>query len=161
MKLKLLSALLLSSLSTVAFADMKPHVYIGAEVGSADPDVDGADAETSMSLIGGYYFTDTFSAELGYIDFGGDADATTFSIRGKGSYYFTEAFSIYGRAGIGFGSVEGLDGSESNTDLTFGFGASVRVAEKANLTAGYDTYSLGDDISVDVNVISIGAIFHF
>ncbi len=156
-------ALVMLGASAVACADMKAHPYVTGIIGSADVDTSGAESRTSFSVLGGYYLNENFSVEGGYTDLGDedDTDVSVVSVSMRGSYPMNESVSLYGKFGIAHASVDYSGGSESNTDLTYGVGASIRVAESVNLNVSYDNFSIGDSESVDFNVIGLGATIHF
>jgi OmpA-OmpF porin, OOP family len=140
--------------------------------------------DMSWKILGGYQVNRNFSVELGYIDFGKvkahDATDTVtvkahaFDLMGVGILPFADRFSVYGKLGVYHGTADahvrlgslGVSDSESDdsTDLTFGLGASFDITRQVTARAEWQRYSDvgGSDIGkTDVDVISLGVLFHF
>jgi len=154
--------------------------YIGGHLGQAD--IDELDEEdTSWKLVGGYRFSRNFAAEIGYIDFGKtrlsagaeflELKANAMELLGVGSLPVADRLSVYGKLGVYRGEAEarfnlpslGLgSGSEkdSNTDLTFGFGASYDATRNIAVRGEWQRYQdVGD--ATDIDVLSLGVLFRF
>jgi OOP family OmpA-OmpF porin len=154
--------------------------YLGGHLGQAD--VDGLDEDdTSWKIVGGYKFSRNFAAEVGYIDFGKtrislgseflELKANAMELVGVGSLPVADRFSVYGKLGVFRGEAKarfnlpslGLgSGTEkdSNTDLTFGFGASYDATRNIAVRGEWQRYQdVGD--ATDIDVLSLGVLFRF
>lgn len=151
------------TMSSFANADMKPHPYLSASLGNADyADVDVTD--TSFAITGGYYASKNLKMEASYTDLGseGSVSASAISLVVVGAAPLNETIALFARGGIANGKVKDGSNSYSTVDVTYGFGVSFRIAEKANINASYDMYTVGDDdFNVDVSVLALGATVHF
>lgn len=167
-------------------------VYVGGHIGQASvkefcdgvggTGVSCEDSDTAWKALVGYQFNRNFAVELGYIDLGEvdargpggtvSAEATAFELVAVGSLPVADRFSVYGKLGLFRGETDArvntvlrnLSLSETNTDLTFGFGARFDVSRNFAVRAEWQRYSDvggGDIGESDVDVISIGALFRF
>jgi OOP family OmpA-OmpF porin len=137
------------------------------------------DKDTAWRILGGYQFNRNFAVELGYTDLGEvtasfgtlreTISSTAFELVGVGMLPVAERFSVYGKLGIYRASTEdetnfGFSAKESNTDITFGFGARFDITKNIAVRGEWQKYSDvgGPDIGEsDVDVISIGVLFKF
>mgnify|MGYP003385510524 CR=1 FL=1 len=144
-------------------------MYIGANLGSAQIDVTGLDASTAFSVLGGYTINSNFAAEVAYVNFGSvdivpgvTVKSSALSVSGVGSFPLNDQFSLIGKLGLASTNIEVTGApSEKNTGLTWGVGAQFNVDKQIGIRAGYDAYKVGDVVTEDENVMSIGAIFKF
>ena len=162
--------------------------YAGLSLGQADAknfcddlagtgiSCDGKD--TAWKIFGGYQFNRHFAAELGYTDLG-EANASVAGLRetikanaielvAVGMLPVVDRFSVYGKLGLYRGETEdetnfGFSAKETNTDLTFGFGARYDFG-RLGVFGQWQRYADiggGDIGESDVDVISIGVLFRF
>lgn len=79
-----------------------------------------------------------------------------------GEWPLTEMLDIYGRLGFAFAEASASNmlasDSESESDISYGIGATYEMSENFNLDVGYANYVSGD---LDVNGIYIGAQMPF
>lgn len=142
------------------------------------------DKDTTWRVFGGYQVNKNFALEFGYSQLGEITaqdstgrialDATAFEFTVLGILPVADKFSIYGRAGlymadtelaatvVGLGSVTV---SESNTDLTFGFGVRYDFTRNFAVRAEWQRYTdLGGGnviLEGDLDVMSIGVVYRF
>ena len=165
--------------------------YIGATFGQSKVDledcgggVDCDDKDTAWRILGGYQLNRNFALELGYHDLGTarqsvpgiasiDFKANAIEFLAVGMLPINNQFSLYGKAGLYRGEVKasatlfGVSDSlkETNTDLTFGFGAQFNVTRELGLRAEWQRYtSMGDNATIgesDVDVMSLGLVYRF
>lgn len=163
--------------------------YVGASIGQATvkdsceglsgSGVSCDDTDTAWRIVGGYRFNRNFSAELGYTNFGkfqasgfglsDEIKANAFELTGIGSFPVAERFSLFGKIGFYRADVQertnfGFSADETNTDLTFGFGASFELSRAIALRGEWQRYSDvggGDIGKADVDVFSLGVIVSF
>ena len=165
--------------------------YLGATFGQSSMDledcgggVDCDDEDTAWRILGGYQVNRNFAIEVGYHELGTatqsipglatlDFKANAFELLAVGMLPINNQFSLYGKAGIYRGEVKAtlnvLGSSDSlketNTDLTFGFGAQFNVTRELGLRAEWQRYtSMGDNATIgesDVDVMSLGLVYRF
>lgn len=150
--------------------------YIGASIGSTDFDACGGapagascdDKDTGWKIVGGYKFSTSLSAEVGYIDMGevvasaggltADIGVTTFYFAGLAAWPLGDSgFSIFGKLGFHLWDVDaGAFGSDDGTDLMWGLGMQYDLSKNLGLRVEYEAF---DD--ADVNLLSVGFIYSF
>jgi OmpA-OmpF porin, OOP family len=168
--------------------------YIGAALGQAEVDIDcdGAtscdEKDSSWKILGGYQFNKHFAVELGYVNLGeasasgpagglGTASVTfesaAFDLVAVGSLPLGDRFSIFGKIGLYRADTDVnacvtalgcASDSDSNTDLTFGFGVRFDIMRNLGVRAEWQRYSdvaASDFGESDIDVISIGVIWKF
>ena len=165
--------------------------YIGATFGQSSVDLEDCgggvecdDKDTAWRILGGYQINRNFAVEVGYHDFGTstqsipglatlDFKANSFELLAVGMLPINNQFSLYGKAGVYRGEVKatlnilGVSDStkETNTDLTFGFGAQFNVTRQLGIRAEWQRYtSMGDSDTIgesDVDVMSLGLVYRF
>ena len=148
------------------------------------------DQDTAWKVFAGYQFNRHLAVEAGYTDLGefglsgvlggvsvrGTIEVTAFELMGVGSFPVAERFSLYGKLGLyraeteqtitgTFGPVTRTDSvSESNTDLTFAFGARFDITRNLGIRAEWQRYldvgggEIGED---DIDVLSLGVLWRF
>jgi OOP family OmpA-OmpF porin len=191
---KLLAFIAASFLAAPAFAQSPDSgFYVGGHLGQAEgrdacndfsgvPGVSCDDKDTAWRILGGYQFNRNLSIEGAYTDLGElsatgpggsvSAEASALELVGVGSFPLTNRFSLYGKAGVYRGEVEGrldtalVTGSDKdeNTDFTYGAGVKFDMTQNVALRAEWQRYNDmgGDDTTeTDVDVLSVGAIFKF
>ncbi|MGQ0800704.1 MAG: outer membrane beta-barrel protein [Pseudomarimonas sp.] len=164
-----LAALMLCALAGGASAE--EGFYVGGGAGQAFVDEGLYDDEDfTLSVFGGYQFNRHFAVEGGYIDLGeiepeaGGAalDADSLQLAAVGFVPITEAFSLYGKAGLHRWDADTglalINGEDSGTDPTYGFGAQYRFSERFALRADVSRFEMED---VDVDVAQLQARFDF
>lgn len=150
------------------------------------PNFTADEKDSSWKIFGGYRFDENLSVEFAYVDLGEAtvvavnggltdtyrAAVTGLGLSGIGSLPVGNNFSLFGRfglilwdsdlqvcfEGIGCGS-----GTESGTDLAFGFGAKLDLARNLGLRAEYTMYDI-DKLEAgtgDFTVLSISAVLNF
>ena len=148
------------------------------------------DKDTAWKLFGGYQFNRHLAVEAGYTDLGevglsgavggvsvrGTIEVTAFELMGVGSIPVMDRFSLYGKLGLyhaetkrnitgTLGPITSTDNDkETNTDLTFAFGARFDITRNLGLRAEWQRYldvgggEIGED---DVDVLSVGMLWRF
>jgi OOP family OmpA-OmpF porin len=159
--------------------------YIGGTIGKTDVDLECGggitcdDSDTAWRILGGYQLNRNFAVEAGYHDFGkasqsipglsADFKAKAWEIVGVGAVPIGSQFALYGKAGFYRGEVDvrtgGQSTEETNTDLTFGFGAQYNFNRQLGLRAEWQRYAdMGDNSTIgesDVDVLSVGIVYRF
>lgn len=166
----------MTSLAAGPIAAQAQGWYAGAGIGQADYDV-LSEKDTSFKLFAGYSFNPNVAAEFGYVDLGeaevsGGGASASVSADGLeatvvGVLPVGNNVSLLGRVGLfnwdaeakatipGFGSASG---SDSGTDLTYGFGAQFDLQKSFALRAEYQVYDVDGD---DVNNLGVSGVFRF
>ena len=148
------------------------------------------DKDTAWKVFGGYQFNRHFGVEVGYTDLGevgisgvlsgvsvrGDIGVTAFDLMAVGAIPVMDRLSVYGKLGIyraeterkitgTLGTVTVTDtDKETNTDLTFAFGAKFDITRNFGVRVEWQRYldvgggDIGED---DVDVLSVGLLFRF
>ena len=174
----LISLLLFLSLP----ASAESGFYFGAGLGSATlkDDFDGLQIDTdatAFQLAAGWRFSEFFSAELGYQDFGDfqqtvDVNGTPsvasltadgFTLGIGGALPLSDRFSLTGRLGSFFwdGDAEINNVSQASpedTNLFYGAGASFKLTPGFHLTGNWTRFELEDTQS---DVFALGFQYHF
>lgn len=179
-KVIIVAAAALASAPLTAIAD--GHFYVGGSVGSASlaEDFDGFDVDTDSTafrIVAGWQFSDYFSLEGGYhnfgtfeqsLDVGGErldinlqADGVT--LGATGMIPLGETFALYGRAGFFFwdGDAQINDLSRArpeDTNLYIGAGVRFKIFNRLSLVGDWTRYELDDTRS---NVASLGLTLGF
>jgi OmpA-OmpF porin, OOP family len=189
-------ALALLSASLLAFPALAQSpdsgFYIGGHLGQAEakdscddfnaPGISCDDKDTAWRVLGGFQFNRNLAIEGAYTDLGefsasgpggsARAEASALELTGVGAFPLGNAFSVYGKAGIYRGEVDGrldatlVSGSaeDTNTDFTFGAGVKFDMTQNVALRAEWQRYNDmgGDDTTeTDVDVLSVGLLYRF
>jgi OmpA-OmpF porin, OOP family len=144
------------------------------------------ESDQSYKLFVGYDFNRNFAAEIGYVDLGGvratgtvgaiaatvETDVNGFELVGVGKFPITQNFSLIGKLGVlrwdadarvsGAGLTGG--GSDTGTDVTFGFGLRYTLTRSIGLQADWQRYrDVGSSTSGsnDIDVLGISLLFKF
>jgi OmpA-OmpF porin, OOP family len=165
--------------ATAAHADVQPGFYAGLGIGSAsaEDDESGFDGDdTGFKLYGGYSFNDNFAIEVAYLDGGAPDDrfgsidveleVTGFNASAVGRLPVSETVSLFGK--IGFASYDleatassgGLSASadDSDSDLSYGVGASVSFAERFEVRVEWEAIDVSDGA---FSFLSVGGLVRF
>ena len=137
------------------------------------------DKDTAWKIFGGYQVNRNFAAEFGYTNLGeisvsgfgfnASAEATAWELVGVGSFPVANRLSLFGKIGFYRAEAEyedntGVTADESNTGLTFGFGARYDITRNLGLRLEWQRYSDvgGDDTGEsDVDVLGVSVIWKF
>lgn len=140
----------------------QPSPYVGADAlfWELDPDGRADDRDsTGLRLRAGVAFNDYFALE-GHLGTGGsDGGLDLDYLAGgyaKGMLPITPSFTLYGL--LGATEVE-FDGADSETDVSYGGGASYALMPNLSLDADYMRYL--DESNYDFDAVSLGASYHF
>jgi len=159
----------LTSLSTAALAD----IYIGVNVGQAEPDVSGFDSDTSFGMLAGYNLNEYFAVEVNYTDLGQSSDNVdpvwTISSDGFGAalvgrYAVKEQLEVFAKVGAFAWDAElseagaGTIASDDGTDLAWALGAAYSFTDNIHIVGQFRRFDIADG---DVDNITIGANFSF
>lgn len=178
-----LAILFMSLLSHIAVA--QSDFYIFGAIGNADADValggrnSVEDDGSSFMLGGGYKFSENFSLEAAYLDFGKqngqtdcppgfaclliplrtEADVTALSVSVIGSFRISDTLDGYGRLGVTSWDVE-YDGisaafDDSGEDLHYGIGLRWSFEDHWKVFAEYT------QIDLDIDSVSFGIRYDF
>jgi OOP family OmpA-OmpF porin len=163
--------------------------YVGATVGQATAKDwcnglggTGAscdDSANAWKIFGGYQINRNFAAELGYANLGkvtaslgsltDEAKATAWELSAIGAWPIADRFAVFGRLGAYRAELKedtnfAGNFSNTNTDLTYGFGVRYEVTANFGLRAEWQRYSKvggGDLDKSDVDVLGITALWNF
>lgn len=140
----------------------QPSLYVGGDAMFWEFDPDGHHDDfdsTGLRLRAGVAFNDYFALE-GHVGSGGsDGPLDLDYLAGgyaKGMLPITPRFKIYGL--LGATEVE-FDGADSESDVSYGGGASYALMPNLSLDADYMRYL--DDSDYDFDAVSLGASYHF
>jgi OmpA-OmpF porin, OOP family len=163
------------ALPAAAQMDMSTsNLYVGAtfgqsKFGDACEGASGScdDKDTAWRALVGYQFSPMFSAEVGYHNLGsisdssGSADAKLWELVGIAAFPIQQ-FNIYGKLGGYRAKFEGGGTDDSSTGWTAGIGAGFEPMRNLGLRLEWQRYnSVGSGDGIDVDVISIGALWRF
>ncbi|WMC09356.1 OmpA family protein [Oceanimonas pelagia] len=144
--------------------------YLGAGAGYADyEDIDrnntGADDNAeAVSLFGGYNFNQYFGAELGFSNYGGDADTRALNLSAIGRLPLTERVSVFGEVGALGWDADVANGDEGVSPLA-GLGLAYRASDLVDVQLRYRRIEdMGDLVNngfeTDVNNVMLELVLH-
>jgi OOP family OmpA-OmpF porin len=149
------------------------------------------DKDRAFKFFGGYQFTPNLAVELAYNSLGTakassgeEVDLSAAELGAVLSWPLAHRFALFGKLGMYVGEMEGRGTDDAvpaifppppprqlrgwragnNTDLTFGFGAAYDLTRNAALRVEWQRYNkLGpsDSPKIDIDVLSLGALFRF
>ncbi|NHI01482.1 OmpA family protein [Oceanimonas sp. MB9] len=144
--------------------------YLGAGAGYADyEDIDrnnsGLDNDSeAVSLFGGYNFNQYFGTELGFTNFGGDADTRALNLSAIGRLPLGESFSLFGEVGALGWDTDVANGDEGVSPLA-GLGVAYRASDLVDVQLRYRRVEdMGDEgrngFETDVNNVMLELVLH-
>lgn len=113
------------------------QMYFGAGGGEARTN----SSETSWKAYGGYQFTPTWGAEVGYNDLGryNGANIESWTLAGTGKLPLGERWSLLGKLGAAANRPE-FAGAANRTDLLFGVGVGYSLNKNLGLRLEYEDF---------------------
>jgi OOP family OmpA-OmpF porin len=163
----------LSAALLAPMAALGQGLYLGGGIGDSELDEFG-NSNTSLRLLGGYWFSDRFALELAYQDFGTfkkravRAEAESLSISALGALPINQQWSLFARAGLARTSTEvragGWRDSDDDFSLALGLGVSWLVAPQVELRADYELLhdvSFGSTDDSDIDTFGVSAVYRF
>lgn len=179
-----------------ALADNTGKFYVAGDLGSAsysnvDPNIPGVTNTAfpnpgMVRIAGGYQFSPTWAAEVGYSKFGdsvvdygnlglGAGKATlamnSLQVAAVGAYPLNPQFDLIGKLGLasnkaeltGTGILAAAAASESKTDLLIGLGVQYHVSQQVTLRAQYDSFGkfTKDTNPIKASALSVGVAYSF
>jgi hypothetical protein len=162
---KIIALAITAALSTAAQAD---GFYVGGDVGKSrisDIEFKG----TSYALYGGYNFSDSIAAEVGYRNLGKETytlsgrsatvKLSAFQVSAVFSAAVSKEFSVFGRLGVNTVDIKATGpagvGKADETRALVGFGARYALSKEFGLRAEFQKPAS------DVKVFSFGADYRF
>ena len=151
-------------IGTLAAAPAWSQAYVGAAIGQSDLD---RTTDTAVKAFGGYQFKPGFAIEGGYQTLGSvtiagrSADISAFDVGFIGAWELGNRFALLGRVGVYRAETSG---GGTNLGPVFGLGVSYELTHSAAFRLEWQRFDkLGPDTqpSLDIDVISIGALFRF
>ncbi len=156
--------------------------YVEGFFGSTSLDLPGEltfDDETAFGFWGGYAFSDNFSVEAGYGNWGDFSESvfdgidaytvsteiSSFNVGIKGLVPLDSGVYLQGKVGMALWDTsttfsDGFPGfTDDGNDLYFGFGASYLFSDTSYVTVDYLMAELDDDVDVSVVSMGIGMLF--
>ena len=142
------------------------RTYIGGNLVWADYSASGFGSATPTALAGrfGREFTRNLAVE-GRLGLGIDDDEGVdldhlFGVYGRAILPLADIFSIYGMLGFTAGKVSAPGrGSDSDTDISYGFGADLAVGR--NLAVNFEWAKLFEGSGYDVEATSVGIVYRY
>jgi OOP family OmpA-OmpF porin len=139
---------------------MAGDAYVGAAVGKSHLDanhggyfINQADNEGAYKLFGGYQFTPSFGAEIGYADLGrpsidsrGNLKFRTSYAAATGTLPLSESLSLSGKLGIAAtrttlrGANFGGSESQNRASIMTGVGLGYALTEKTSVVVEYENF---------------------
>jgi len=156
MKKHVLLAALMAALSGGAMA----QAYMGVDVGSTK--IDDLGSKSSFGIYGGYAFSKTMAAELGYRKLGTydvlgvPVKASSIQLSGILGAEVKEGFVVYGRLGMNQlkAAVSGF-GSDTSTKVLWGLGMDAKLSGNTAARIEYQKPAS------DTGTLSVGLKFSF
>lgn len=157
----------------------------GLEAAGATGVVTSVDnTDTGWKLFGGYRFNKNIGVEAAYVNLGSltgnatyatlvgsplrlSADADGFLYSVVGTLPVSGAVAVFGKVGIfawnvdatGTASLVPFNASGDGTDLAYGLGVNWKISKSLGLRTEWERFQ--DLSDVDVDLLSLGATFHF
>ncbi len=180
--------LLSTFIAAPALADNTGNFYMAGDLGSSSySNAKGSDGITSFNnpgmarIAGGYHFSPTWAAEVGYstfgdsvIDYGATGKDTvkvsSVQVAAIGNLPLSAQFDLTGKIGFASNSakysttVVGIGAAdESKTDLLIGVGAQYHVSSQFSLRAQYDNFGkTGKGASpIKASAFTVGVAYNF
>jgi len=139
--------------------------YVAAN--GLNADYDGGSDESGYNVAVGKYLNDNVSIEVGYADFGGDADnvngidaefeATAIQVSALGYLSVSKNAGLFARVGIerikADASVNTLRANLDETNLYYGVGGYVKVSDKVDIRLEIQRHELLD---TELDTVSAG-----
>ena len=179
---RFIAAVLLATFTFVAPANAGDRPFhVAANVGqSSIDDADGIridDSATAFRLDTGYRFSNWFGFDAAYVNMGTldanvevqpgttssfEASADGFELGLVGRIPLGDKFAVFGRIGnywwSGDVTIDGVESSESSSDVSYGIGAEFAIRPSFVLTADWRRYTLDD---VDLDAAMLGLVVRF
>ena len=131
----------------------------------------------AWKIFGGYQFTRSLAAELGYSDLGetkasgvqsgvavnGNVSSKALELVGVGSMPLMQELSLYAKLGIYHGSTDS-SATGTNTDFTVGFGVQVSILRNLAARAEWQKYNdVGSNNTgkTDIDALSAAVLYRF
>lgn len=136
--------------------------YIGFSLGEADDEILN-ESDTGYKLLGGYRATENLGGEIAFVDLGSYVnnllDQYGVSFQGVGYLPVGHNLDLFGKLGLFAWTVDVGGFTDDGMDLTYGFGASLRIDNRVSVRAEWERFT---DISGgDVDLLSAGIAYHF
>lgn len=147
----------------------QPGGYLGFSLGSADDEILN-ESDTGYKLLGGYVASANLGGEIAFVDLGsypafdpffGPVILDQYGIAFNGIGYLPVGnnFDLFGKLGLFAWTVDVGFATDDGLDLTYGFGASLRMDYRLSIRAEWERFT---DISGgDVDLVSAGIAYHF
>ena len=144
--------------------------YLGAGAGYADYedlnryDASADDDAEAVSMFGGYNFNQYFGTELGFTNFGGDADTRALNLSAIGRLPLSDRFSVFGEVGALGWDADVASGDEGVSPLA-GLGLAYRASDLVDVQLRYRRVEdMGDEVNngfeTDVNNVMLELVLH-
>lgn len=142
--------LLMAGALSAAFiaAPAAAELYVGGGVGKSDTD----SSENSWKVYGGYQFTPTWGAELGYTDLGKyrGAEVESWSLAGTATLPLADRWSLFGKLGFARNNAEFM-GAEQKSSTLAGVGIGYSLNQNLGLRVEYEDYGKLANTGVGTN----------
>ena len=159
---KAVLATLLAVLNSVpAYA---ADMYAGFKAGQAKYSIPGTIySPTAIGLFAGYSLNPSLAFEAEYIDLG---SITPSKARAKGVsallfYPGGEPFTLFAKLSYSSSTWKTPSQVIYNSSFTHGLGAQYNATPSASIRLSWDRYMLGNQVAINVDVLSIAGIFKF
>jgi OOP family OmpA-OmpF porin len=131
--------------------------YVGAEIGQTD--VNGADDDVGLKILGGVRFHPNVAAELGYgmLYDKNSIEVTALEAVAVGMFPLANQFSLMGKLGLANVDVETRGGSDDKTEITWGFGVQYDANRNLGVRVFWQRYETDDAI----DFLGVGVTWRF
>jgi len=149
------------SITPSAFA-VEVGPYFGFSLGTADDDILNED-DSGFKIFGGTNLSEQYGFEIAFVDLGeyvgGAISQSGLAFDLVGYFPVAQNVDIFGKVGLFLWTVDIGPFSDDGTDLTYGFGVNVGIANQMSVRAEWENFT---DISGgDVSLVSAGLTFNF
>lgn len=147
----------------------QPGGYLGFSLGSADDEILD-ESDTGYKLLGGFTANENLGIEIAFVDLGSYPafdpifgpvvlDQYGVAFNGVGYLPVGNYLDLFGKLGLFAWTVDVGFATDDGMDLTYGFGASLRMDSRLSIRAEWERFT---DISGgDVDLLSAGIAYHF
>ena len=156
-----LAALLAAFVATSAVA---ADTYAGVRLGQAKYNITGvAYTPSAVGVLGGYTVNTNLAVEAEYIYLGStnSSSATAMGVSALAFYPGDQPFSLFAKLSYTNSIWKVANQEQHNSSFTQGLGCQYDATQSASVRLSWDRYMVGNQVAINVDVLSITGIVRF
>lgn len=156
-----LAALLAAFVATSADA---ADTYAGVRLGQAKYNITGVTyTPSAVGVLGGYTVNPNLAVEAEYIYLGStnSSSATAMGVSALAFYPGDQPFSLFAKLSYANSTWKVANQEQHNSSFTQGLGCQYDTTPSASVRFSWDRYMVGNQVDVNVDVLSIAGIVRF